>query len=149
LVAEGEKISGRRIDKYYELCYDIYMDAREDIPDKLTFKRKEVERITKLDGKVLDYWQQEFGGFSPSVNQVGEVFYSRKDIEFILKLKQWMIVEKIGKAGIKELLAGEIPGNEQPKAVSTENGLPVDREKLKIIRRNLQDILTILDKNDR
>lgn len=120
-----------------------------DLPDKLTFKRKEVEKITKLDGKVLDYWQNEFGGFSPITNQVGEVFYSRTDIEFILKLKQWMIVEKIGKAKIKEMLSGEKSEKPRVKEVSEYKAVSLEREKLKIIRRNLQEILTILEKNDK
>lgn len=135
------------------MCYDKWMNANSNaniqLPDKLTFKRKEVEKITKLDGKVLDYWQKEFGGFSPVTNQVGEVFYSRKDIFFILKLKQWMIVEKIAKAKIKEMLAGEEPEKPEPKKLIRKREVSLEREKLKIIRRNLQEILTILEKDDK
>ena len=44
------------------------------IPDKLTFKRKEVMQLSKLDGRVLDYWEKEFGAFAPVINQSGEKY---------------------------------------------------------------------------
>ncbi|MFC2146821.1 MerR family transcriptional regulator [Acidobacteriota bacterium] len=126
-----------------------------DIPDKLTFKRQEVTRLTKLDGKVIDYWQREFGEFAPTINKMGDQFYTRNDVQLILKIKQWMIVEKIEKSKIKNLLKEEqgIPGaysegssNNVNFAVDTQN---IPKDKLKIIKRHLQEILTILDKNDK
>ena len=57
------------------------------IPEKLTFRRKEVMQLAKLDGRVLDYWESEFNAFSPVSNQSGEKFYSRHDVEIILKIK--------------------------------------------------------------
>ncbi|MCP5045818.1 MAG: MerR family transcriptional regulator [bacterium] len=129
------------------------MNANIEIPDKLTFKLKEVVKITKLDTKVLDYWQREFGGFSPTVNKSGDIFYSRKDVEFIMKLKQWMVVERLGKEKIKKLLNGKEetvnPDNVVSKSVSIKKQENATSEKLKIIRRNLEEILTILDKNDK
>ena len=75
-----------------------------EIPDRLTFKRKEVIRITKLDGKVLDYWENEFVTLSPVVNKTGEKFYTKKDIELILNIKQWFILERKPKEEVKEML---------------------------------------------
>ncbi len=124
------------------------MNTDIDLPDKLTFKRKEVIKYTKLDGKVLDYWQREFGGFSPSVNIDGEEFYSKKDIEFIFQLKQWMIVEKINKEKIKEKLNHGYPENADNNKDQPENGIAVNENKIKIIRDSLEEILTILEKND-
>ncbi|UCH92983.1 MAG: MerR family transcriptional regulator [Candidatus Aminicenantes bacterium] len=126
-----------------------------DIPDKLTFKRTEVIKLTKLDGKVIDYWQKEFGRFAPTVNQTGEQFYTKKDVELILKIKQWLIVEKIEKSKIKEMLNREpdIPGVNSEKINNNRDfgaeiqNIPLD--KLKIIKHHLQEILTILDKNDK
>ena len=126
-----------------------------DIPDKLTFKRQEVIRLTRLDGKVIDYWQREFGGFAPTINKMGDHFYTRNDVQLILKIKQWMIVEKIEKSKIKNLLHEElgVPGatsertsNSASFAAETQN---IPKEKLKIIKQHLQEILTILDKNDK
>jgi DNA-binding transcriptional MerR regulator len=126
-----------------------------DIPDKLTFKRQEVIRLTKLDGKVIDYWQREFGGFAPTINKMGDQFYTRNDVQLILKIKQWMIVEKIEKSKIKKLLDAEqsISGTYREEnsynANFTAETQNIPQDKLKIIKRHLQEILTILDKNDK
>ncbi len=122
-----------------------------NMPDKLIFKRSEVIKITRLDGKVIDYWQREFGGFSPKIDQLGELFYGKNDVELILKIKQWMVEEKIDKSQVKEMLKKQeedkIPENELYENVIEDNLKEISSEKLKIIRKNLQDILTILDKN--
>jgi DNA-binding transcriptional MerR regulator len=126
-----------------------------DIPDKLTFKRTEVIKLAKLDGRVLDYWQKEFGVIAPVVNKMGDQFYSRKDLELIFKIKQWLIVNKIEKSKIKELLKrdGEMAGDFGEKVNTTcfsdQGPNPVPGDKLKIIKDQLQEILTILDKNDK
>ncbi len=60
--------------------------AENRIPEKLTFKRKEVMQMAKLDGRVLDYWEKEFCAFVPVINQSGEKFYSRRDVEVILSI---------------------------------------------------------------
>jgi DNA-binding transcriptional MerR regulator len=177
------------------------MDLNIQLPNKLTFKRNEVVKIAKLDGKVLDYWENEFGGFKPIVNKMGEVFYSRTDVEFILKIKYWMIVERIGKNKVKERVLEERPHDERHQqrhqqiseknvqepcrkpedegnndrvddqtngkknrnlkqhktaaqktnneASSRNQQAEFPRGKLKIIRKNLLEILTILEKNDK
>ena len=118
-----------------------------NIPDKLTFRRKEVMQLAKLDGRVLDYWEKEFAAFTPVVNKSGEKFYSRRDVEIIMAIKQWLIHEKCDKGKIKNLLlqnfgdlANTQPGSDQE---------PVDPEKLKRIRRGLNEILTLLAKDDK
>jgi DNA-binding transcriptional MerR regulator len=118
-----------------------------NIPDKLTFRRTEVIKLTKLDGKVIDYWEREFGGINPVINKLGEKFYTRQDLLVILKIKQMMIVEKIDKNRIKKILSEESGDSiEEPERKSiTEN--KTDIEALKIIRTGLEEILTILDKN--
>ncbi|MFH2107972.1 MAG: MerR family transcriptional regulator [Chrysiogenia bacterium] len=121
--------------------------AENKIPDKLTFRRKEVMQMVKLDGRVLDYWEKEFAAFASVVNQSGEKFYSRRDIEIIMAIKQWLIIEKCGKDKIRELLLqnfGDL-ANTQPGS----NQEPVDPEKLKSIRRGLSEILTLLAKDDK
>lgn len=123
------------------------MSTDVDLPDKLTFKRKEVIKYTKLDGKVLDYWQREFGGFSPTINIDGEEFYSRKDIEFIFQLKQWMIVEKIGKEKVREKIKSLIVEKADNNSESLEIETISPEDKIKKIRDSLEEILTMLEKN--
>lgn len=121
--------------------------AEIKIPDKLTFRRKEVMQLAKVDGRVLDYWEKEFSAFAPVVNQSGEKFYSRHDVEVILAIKKWLVQEKRDKGKISELLLqnfGDL-ANAQPGAPQE----PVDTEKIKRIRRGLKEILTLLAKDDK
>ncbi len=121
--------------------------AEIKIPDKLTFKRKEVTQLAKLDGRVLDYWEKEFAAFAPVVNQSGEKFYSHRDVEVILAVKQWLIQEKRDKAMIKDLLLrrfGDVSGEPPPRGTD-----PVDPKKLQKIRTTLGEILTLLAKDDK
>ena len=118
-----------------------------NIPDKLTFRRTEVIKLTKLDGKVIDYWEKEFGGLNPVINKLGEKFYTRQDVVVILRIKQMMIVEKIDKTRIKKILSEE-NGNSREEAerksfTEKKNNIEV----VKIIRSGLEEILTILNKN--
>ena len=128
------------------------------LPDKLAFKQKEVIKITSLEGKVIDYWQKEFGGFEPTVNSEGEKFYTKNDIQLILKIRQWIIVEKIEKEKIKEMIKGteikkkEEHGNTNPVSNNADSHgemKTISADQLKIIKQNLKDILTILDKHDK
>jgi len=121
--------------------------AENRIPDKLTFKRKEVMQLAKLDGRVLDYWEKEFGAFAPVVNQSAEKFYSRRDVEVILAVRQWLIIEKRDKGQIKSLLLqqfGDLAGVQA--SLPSE---PVNPDKLQKIRRGLKEILTLLAKDDK
>lgn len=117
------------------------------IPDKLTFKRKEVIKITRLEGKVIDYWEKEFGGLNPVVNKLGEKFYTKKDIETILKIKQMLIAEKRKKEEIKKAIRDSYGNHVEQK---TDNLVKKDKnnlDTLNLIRNGLQEILTILDKH--
>ena len=119
--------------------------AEIKIPDKLTFKKKEVVNITKLDAKVLDFWEEEFKVFHPVVNKMGETFYPRKDVETILRIKQWMVIERKGREEVKSLLAAELELDGQPAAPSKKGR--VSTKKIDDIKSGLHEILTILDKN--
>jgi DNA-binding transcriptional MerR regulator len=121
--------------------------AEIKIPDKLTFRRKEVMQLAKLDGRVLDYWEKEFSAFTPVVNQSGEKFYSRHDVEIILAIKQWLVLEKREKSKISELLLQNFGDLANTQPGSAEG--PVDTEKIKRIRRGLKEILTLLAKDDK
>jgi DNA-binding transcriptional MerR regulator len=121
--------------------------AESKIPEKLTFKRKEVMQMSKLDGRVLDYWEKEFCAFVPVVNQSGEKFYSRRDVEVILSIKQWLIQEKRDKGQIKDLLLQNY--GDLANAQFAANADAVNPEKLQKIRRGLKEILTLLAKDDK
>ncbi len=117
------------------------------IPEKLTFRRKEVMQLAKLDGRVLDYWQKEFKAFAPITNQSGEIFYSRHDVEIILKIKEWLSHDQYDKNKIKEMLRQDFGALDFGRKES-ESG-SISQEKVKRIRRGLDEILTLLAKDDK
>lgn len=121
------------------------MDYR--LPDKLTFKRAEVIKITRLDGKVIDFWESEFGGIAPVVNAAGEKFYSKQDIDLILKIKQLMIVEKIEKSRIKKIIEETYENTNENASGKGIKNQKTNAQKIKMIRSGLEEILTILNKN--
>jgi len=124
------------------------------LPDRLTFKRKEVVQIAKLEGRVLDFWEREFSVLHPVVNQGGEKFYTRQDVELILRIKKWLLVEKLTKERVKELLQAEGEGGPTAAPSPSRGGRdaangPADDETLRRIKSGLREILTIMDKNDK
>jgi DNA-binding transcriptional MerR regulator len=116
------------------------------IPEKITYTRKDVIHLTKLDGRVLDYWEQEFRAFSPTINHTGEKFYSRQDLETIQQIRQWLIVEKIDKSAIRERLESVKSSAPLPEEVKTAPSIKSNT--LLRLREGLHEILTLLDKND-
>ena len=118
------------------------------IPEKLAFRRKEVTQLVKLDGRVLDFWENEFCAFAPTINQAGEKFYSRQDLDTIMQIKQWLIVERIDKARVRELLADKrrVTSEPPPPAEPPPPPTPVagEGEVLGKIRTGLEEILTML-----
>jgi len=117
------------------------------IPERLTYRRKEVIQLTKLDGRVLDYWEKEFGSPTPVINQSGEKFYSKRDLEIILKIKNLLVVEKIDKEKVKQLLRQDFPGDELLVAAGGNPAVPPKPDQIKRLRSSLKEILTILDKD--
>jgi len=88
------------------------------IPDKKEFKRAEVEGITSLSGNVLDYWEKKFKSFVPQVIN-DEKIYKYKDIQTILKIKQFLTVDRLNDNEIIERLSKETD-MEQPIEKNTE-----------------------------
>ena len=119
-----------------------------NIPDKLTFKKREVINITRLDGKVLDYWEKEFNVINPVINRNGEKYFSRKDIEIIIRIKDLLMGERKSKEETKSIIISEFeigtaPAEkvEKPKKKSVLN--------LTSLKEGLKEILTLIDKNDK
>ena len=119
-----------------------------NIPDKLTFKKREVINITRLDGKVLDYWEKEFEILNPVVNKNGEKYFSRRDIEIIIRIKELLIGEKKSKEETKTSLLSEFEAVLVPekRAGKKENKPAL---KLSSLKDGLREILTLIDKDDK
>jgi len=119
------------------------MDFR--IPDKPSIKREEVMKITRLDGKVIDYWEKEFGGFKATTDKEGEKFYTRQDVETILQIKRLFIEERREKEEIRRIVGADSKHGETPLVPDQDPNRP---EILQIVKTKLTEILTLLEKND-
>jgi len=82
------------------------------IPDKKEFKRIEVEGLTSLSGKVLDFWEKEFRVFSP-FDKNGDRYYLYNDVLIILKIKQYFTVDRLNKNEILEKLSINVNGKKK------------------------------------
>lgn len=123
---------------------------KTNIPDKLTFKKREVINIARLDGKVLDYWEGQFDILHPVINQNGEKFFSRNDLEIILRIKELLIAEKKSREDARAILNEEFGmamPPPPPAPAAPENNGAGKRKNLTSIRKGLREILTLLDKD--
>ena len=119
-----------------------------NIPDKLTFKKREVINITRLDGKVLEYWEKEFVILNPVENQNGDKYFSRKDIEVIIRIKELLMGEKKSKEETKAILLSEFEAVQIPKE-KFEKKITKQGINLSSLKEGLKEILTLIDKNDK
>ena len=74
------------------------------IPDKLYFKIGEVAELTGVKTHVLRYWETEFSTFKPTKSRTNQRLYRRKDVEFILRLKDLLYNQGFTIAGAKKKL---------------------------------------------
>ena len=116
------------------------------LPDKQHFRREEVEIITRLEGRVLDYWEKEFQTIQPRTGSSGEKVYSREDVETILRVKEWLIQDRLGKEEVRRRLEVDADRNRVPDVENVQDGNK--RKLLGEARSMLADILTILQKDD-
>jgi len=91
---------------------------------------KEVSDLTKVKQTTLRFWEQEFFQLRPIKNKFGHRVYTKKDIDIILKIKNFLYTKKMTIKGTKELL-------------NENKNREVD---LKKIKKDLLDLLEILKK---
>ena len=138
------------------------MQLAKAIPDKLFFKIGEVGEITGIQAHVLRYWETEFAQLAPQKNRAGQRVYRRRDVEIVLRIRQLLYDEGFTIAGAKKKLAQEMRSGAKFKVVTPEApeetfSEPADlssppppefRQLISRIRRELEQLLTMLNQND-
>ncbi len=105
------------------------------IPDnKRYFRIGEVSRLTSLEPYVLRYWESEFPQIRPRRADSNQRTYRKEDLETILEIKRLLYEEKLTIKGAKQRL----------KQKMGKKVVPDDREVLKELKSELQDILEVL-----
>ena len=74
----------------------------QQIPDKLYFRIGEVAAIVGVKSHVLRYWEEEFPSLRPVKSRSQQRLYRRKEIDFILALKELLYVRGFTIAGVRK-----------------------------------------------
>lgn len=137
-------------------------ESASRIPEKLFFRIGEVCDLIKVQPHVLRYWETEFPMLTPQKNRAGQRVYRRKDVEMVFRIRDLLYEEKFTIAGAKKKLldesrAGSIrarlaedltPEPAESDPVSAPSDQPVSphtRRVLRIIKNDLEDLLTRLN----
>lgn len=85
------------------------------IPDKLYFRIGEVAELVGVKPHVLRYWEEEFPVLRPGKSRTQQRLYRRKDIEFLLRLKELLYDRGFTIAGARRYLraGGDLPPDPQ------------------------------------
>jgi DNA-binding transcriptional MerR regulator len=150
------------------------METGSEIPEKLFFRIGEVCDLIKVQPHVLRYWETEFPMLAPQKNRAGQRVYRRKDVEMVMRIRNLLYEEKFTIAGAKRKLQDEMhrggprprieardgvandlashaeiiqqvlpePQSESPAAVTLT---PQAKRALRLVKRDLEDLLTMLN----
>jgi DNA-binding transcriptional MerR regulator len=116
------------------------------IPDKLYFRIGEVSELTETKSYVLRYWETEFPTLRPVKSPSGHRLYRREDVQTVFEIKRLLYEKGFTIEGARKQLAGESPGAEEQKELFRAERTPHDGHALKVIRRELEGILTMLSR---
>jgi DNA-binding transcriptional MerR regulator len=118
--------------------------ADREIPDKLYFRIGEVARLCEVPAYVLRFWESEFPQLKPNKGGTGQRLYRRRDVEMALRVKTLLYDEGYTIPGARQLLKSE----SRAKGPSLLPGIdePADLQKLKRLRKEMQDLLALLQK---
>ena len=123
-------------------------------PKKLYYKIGEVCEIVGVEPHVLRYWESEFSRLSPPKNKAGQRTYRPKDIVLLLQIRKLLYDDGFTIAGAKKQLTGASPNPESTAEESprdkpesqAQQGSEPSSQRLKRLRKELENILTLLDR---
>jgi DNA-binding transcriptional MerR regulator len=76
-----------------------------EIPDKLYFRIGDVASLVGVKQHVLRFWEAQFASLSPKKSGSGQRLYRRKDVEFLLEIKNLLHNQRFTIEGAKRHLA--------------------------------------------
>jgi len=101
--------------------------------DKLFYKIGEISDIAEIEPHVLRYWESEFSFLKPRKNKTGQRVYTRKDLDIVLQIKDFLYKEKYTIAGVKKKFGGN-SSHKSTVSIQTIQG----------VRKRLKEILETL-----
>jgi DNA-binding transcriptional MerR regulator len=127
------------------------------IPNKLFFRIGEVCKLLSLEPYVLRFWEKEFPTLTPTKGPNGRRMYRKKDVEMVITIRHLLYTQGFTIAGAKKVIAtggtGTLVSEPIPSKLPSEDDTvakpishEVSPEKLKQVKSDLRDILTILNR---
>ncbi|MEN6621328.1 MAG: MerR family transcriptional regulator [Smithella sp.] len=110
------------------------------IPEKAYFRIGEVSKILNVESYVIRYWETEFKSVKPVRTKSAQRLYRKKDVQELLIIKDLLYAQRFTINGAKKQLA------KMRQEVNPEEKVS-DREKLILIKRELEQIKSILAEN--
>ncbi len=130
------------------------------IPDKLYFRIGDVARLCNLPAYVLRFWETEFPQLKPNKGGTGQRLYRKRDVEMVLEIKRLLYDEGFTIAGARRLLGekrragseaaassrgvSEAPREKPMAAKLVETKKDANKPKIKDLRQEMRDLLTLL-----
>ena len=126
------------------------------VPKKLYYKIREVCEIVGVEAHVLRFWETEFSILSPPKGKSGQRTYRPKDIELLLRIRKLLYEDGYTIAGARKKLsaggatvdAGDSAEGLQdsPTPIEPDRKPGLASESLKRVKTELENILTLLDR---
>ncbi len=127
------------------------------VPKKLYYKIREVCEIVGVEAHVLRFWESEFRALSPPKTKTGQRIYRPKDIELLLEIRRLLYEEGFTIAGARKRLGSSSPdvadegkaaeeSRPAPETAKRQTGKAPDSERLNKVKAELENILTLLDR---
>ena len=127
------------------------------VPKKLYYKIREVCEIVGVEAYVLRFWESEFPALSPPKTKTGQRIYRPKDIELLLEIRRLLYEEGFTIAGARKRLSpSSLAVGRDRKSVKKSRRVPMetkkpdgkapDSERLDKVKAELENILTLLDR---
>lgn len=114
---------------------------KNNIPDKLVFTLKEISRLTDLESKTIESWENEFYFLNAGQTRSGNKIFRKKDLSIIIRIKELLDSQGFTLAGAKRKIEQEF---------GIKGSAPVHPERLKKtlfqIKNQLKSIITELEK---
>lgn len=112
------------------------LKEKKAIPDKLFYKIGEVSEIAGVKPYILRYWESEFPFLKPNKNKSGQRVYTRRNLDLILQVRDFLYQEKYTIAGVKKRFRKQSMKEDFTSAGGIEK-----------IKKRLKEILDILSRN--
>jgi DNA-binding transcriptional MerR regulator len=120
--------------------------STREIPDKLYFRIGEVAKLCEVPAYVLRFWESEFPQLKPNKGGTGQRLYRRRDVEMALRIKTLLYDEGYTIPGARQAFKAELRSGKDPQLGLGVIPEPVDAKHLVTLRKDLQDLLSLLSK---